>query len=239
MSRLSFLQSSKLLWKKINMSIQKECFQVLYFDRTNGNKKCRTAIKIEDISIKEVNDLEKNFCKKDPKTGIQKQIRCLACQCLIQATQTLREHLKGTYLVKDDIAHKNINFNLIAPIGSNHLEQFSTYITNPTNLVDSISANDITENVNILKKRKSTNNDDDKESNLNNEDVKKAKLEPKSTKKRPPGCEEERYTETSYYLENNLRKVVPYYFGRQDLKNNAVCCGCQCHNGNFFSDFSF
>ena len=75
--------------------------------------------------------------------------------------------------------------------------------------------------------------------NLNNEDVKKAKLEPKSTKKRPPGCEEERYTETSYYLENNLRKVVPYYFGRKDLKKNAVCCGYQCHNGNFFSIFSF
>ena len=130
---------------------------------------------------------------------------------------------------------------MIVPIGSNHLEQFSTYVTNPNNLVDSISAsNDITENVNILKKRKSANEDlNDKDSNYQNEDVKKAKLEPKSSKKRLSGYEEERYNETSYYIEDNLRKVVPYYFGRQDLKNNAVCCGCQCHNGNFFSDFSF
>ena len=112
--------------------------------------------------------------------------------------------------------HKNINSDFIVPIGSNHLEQYSTFITNPTNLVDSISAsNDITENVNILKKRKSANEDlNDKESNYQNEDVKKAKLEPKSSKKRPSGYEEERYNETSYYIEDNLRKVVPYYFGK-------------------------
>ena len=81
-------------------------------------------------------------------------------------------------------------------------------------MADTISA---TENVNVLKKRKSANDDDDEESVFKNEDVKKAKLEPKGkgTKKHPPGSEEERYKETSYYIEDNLRKVVPYYFGKQ------------------------
>ncbi|XP_069989945.1 pseudouridylate synthase RPUSD2 isoform X2 [Penaeus vannamei] len=47
---------------------------------------------------------------------------------------------------------------------------------------------------------------------LDNTDIKKAKLETKALKAKRPGFSEERYNETSYYIENGLRKVYPYYF---------------------------
>ncbi|XP_068203332.1 pseudouridylate synthase RPUSD2-like isoform X2 [Palaemon carinicauda] len=47
---------------------------------------------------------------------------------------------------------------------------------------------------------------------LDNSDIKKAKLETKALKAKRPGFSEERYNETSYYIENSLRKVYPYYF---------------------------
>jgi len=43
-------------------------------------------------------------------------------------------------------------------------------------------------------------------------DVKKAKLETKALKAKRPGFTDDRYNETSYYCENGLRKVYPYYF---------------------------
>jgi len=43
-------------------------------------------------------------------------------------------------------------------------------------------------------------------------DVKKAKLETKALKAKRPGFTDDRYNETSYYAENGLRKVYPYYF---------------------------
>lgn len=43
-------------------------------------------------------------------------------------------------------------------------------------------------------------------------DLKKAKLETKALKAKRPGFTDERYFETSYYIENRLRKVYPYYF---------------------------
>jgi len=43
-------------------------------------------------------------------------------------------------------------------------------------------------------------------------DVKKAKLETKALKAKRPGFTDDRYSETSYYVENGLRKVYPYYF---------------------------
>ncbi|XP_023031362.1 RNA pseudouridylate synthase domain-containing protein 2 [Drosophila willistoni] len=43
-------------------------------------------------------------------------------------------------------------------------------------------------------------------------DLKKAKLETKALKAKRPGFTDERYQETSYYMENGLRKVYPYYF---------------------------
>jgi len=43
-------------------------------------------------------------------------------------------------------------------------------------------------------------------------DVKKAKLETKALKAKRPGFTDDRYSETSYYVEGGLRKVYPYYF---------------------------
>ncbi|XP_055680387.1 pseudouridylate synthase RPUSD2-like isoform X2 [Lutzomyia longipalpis] len=43
-------------------------------------------------------------------------------------------------------------------------------------------------------------------------DLKKAKLETKALKAKRPGFTDERYHETSYYIESGLRKVYPYYF---------------------------
>ncbi|KAH9628978.1 hypothetical protein HF086_001888 [Spodoptera exigua] len=39
-----------------------------------------------------------------------------------------------------------------------------------------------------------------------------AKLETKALKAKRPGFTDDRYNETSYYIENGLRKVYPYYF---------------------------
>ncbi|EDW28311.1 GL19017 [Drosophila persimilis] len=61
------------------------------------------------------------------------------------------------------------------------------------------------EKVKIPEKRKTDNSDTIK-------DLKKAKLETKALKAKRPGFTDERYQETSYYIENGLRKVYPYYF---------------------------
>ncbi|XP_075213779.1 rluA pseudouridine synthase 2 [Lycorma delicatula] len=45
-----------------------------------------------------------------------------------------------------------------------------------------------------------------------NKDLKKAKLETKALKAKRPGFTDDRYNETSYYIESGLRKVYPYYF---------------------------
>ncbi|XP_073824886.1 pseudouridylate synthase RPUSD2-like isoform X2 [Musca autumnalis] len=50
------------------------------------------------------------------------------------------------------------------------------------------------------------------EDNEQIKDLKKAKLETKALKAKRPGFTDERYHETSYYIENGLRKVYPYYF---------------------------
>ncbi|KAK9738645.1 RNA pseudouridylate synthase [Popillia japonica] len=42
--------------------------------------------------------------------------------------------------------------------------------------------------------------------------LKEAKLETKALKAKRPGFTDDRYNETSYYIENGLRKVYPYYF---------------------------
>lgn len=47
---------------------------------------------------------------------------------------------------------------------------------------------------------------------LSKKDLKKAKLETKALKAKRPGFTDDRYDETSYYIENGLRKVYPYYF---------------------------
>ncbi|XP_055370718.1 pseudouridylate synthase RPUSD2-like [Condylostylus longicornis] len=48
--------------------------------------------------------------------------------------------------------------------------------------------------------------------NQSNSEFKKPKLETKDLKAKRPGFSEDRYNETSYYFENGLRKVYPYYF---------------------------
>ncbi|XP_011163395.1 RNA pseudouridylate synthase domain-containing protein 2 isoform X1 [Solenopsis invicta] len=57
----------------------------------------------------------------------------------------------------------------------------------------------------ITEKRKAEDADASK-------DLKKAKLETKALKAKRPGFTDERYNETSYYVEHGLRKVYPYYF---------------------------
>ncbi|KQS70600.1 uncharacterized protein Dere_GG10383, isoform C [Drosophila erecta] len=59
--------------------------------------------------------------------------------------------------------------------------------------------------IKVPEKRKTDDNDQIKE-------LKKAKLETKALKAKRPGFTDERYQETSYYMENALRKVYPYYF---------------------------
>ena len=39
--------------------------------------------------------LPKSFCRKDPSTGVQKMIKCLACESQIEAVDMLKAHLKG------------------------------------------------------------------------------------------------------------------------------------------------
>ncbi|XP_066903117.1 pseudouridylate synthase RPUSD2 isoform X1 [Halyomorpha halys] len=58
----------------------------------------------------------------------------------------------------------------------------------------------------ILEKRKAQDDPDI------SRELKKAKLETKALKAKRPGFTDDRYNETSYYIENGLRKVYPYYF---------------------------
>ena len=70
-------------------------FQIHYFDRTSGHKKCKLPFKSEPLPVSDVEKLEKNFCKKNPQTGVQKQFKCLPCNCRIEASVALKQHLKG------------------------------------------------------------------------------------------------------------------------------------------------
>ena len=82
---------------------------VLHFDRS-VRKKCRfpnhrqnlvdiLRTKIDETQPnsveKYVEILPKNFCKKDTRTGIQKQFECQACSCLMESLQALTAHVQG------------------------------------------------------------------------------------------------------------------------------------------------
>ena len=82
---------------------------VLHFDRT-VRKKCRFPNQRENlvstlqakIDEKQLDSVDKcieiiprNFCKKDTKTGIQKQFECQACKCLMESLQALAAHVQG------------------------------------------------------------------------------------------------------------------------------------------------
>ena len=69
--------------------------EIHYFDRTSGHKKCKLPFKVEPLPLADVEDLNKNFCKKNPETGVQKQFKCLPCVCRIEASVALKQHLKG------------------------------------------------------------------------------------------------------------------------------------------------
>ncbi len=92
-----------------------QSIDVLHFDRS-VRKKCRfpnhrenlvdilkeSEKKFEKESEKKFESIEKtleglpkNFCKKDLKTGIQKQFECQACKCLIESLLALQAHIKG------------------------------------------------------------------------------------------------------------------------------------------------
>ncbi|XP_011177484.1 pseudouridylate synthase RPUSD2 [Zeugodacus cucurbitae] len=58
----------------------------------------------------------------------------------------------------------------------------------------------------VLPEKRKADNDEQVEA------LKKARLETKALKAKRPGFSEDRYDETSYYFENGLRKVYPYYF---------------------------
>ncbi|XP_039485313.1 RNA pseudouridylate synthase domain-containing protein 2 isoform X5 [Drosophila santomea] len=57
----------------------------------------------------------------------------------------------------------------------------------------------------LAEKRKASSADDEGH-------VKKVKLDANGLKTKRPGFSDERYDETSYYFENGLRKVYPYFF---------------------------
>ena len=69
--------------------------EIHYFDRTSGHKKCKLPFKVEPLPLADVEELKKNFCKKNPETGVQKQFKCLPCVCRIEASVALKQHLKG------------------------------------------------------------------------------------------------------------------------------------------------
>ena len=166
------------------MTEVKECLQILHFDRTSGKKKCRTPFKIEELLVSDVEKMDKHFCKKHPQTGVQKQIKCLACNCQIEAAQALKDHLKG----------------------EKHAKQLATYISWIQRNKD-YSKTESATNSSAPPKRKSQ-----EESEAETE-VKKAKIDdPKALRPKPLEFNDDKYNETSYYFDGYLRKVYPYYF---------------------------
>ena len=88
-----------------------DILEIHYFDRSKGQKKkCRTPFKKEPLKLEEVENLERNFCRKDTKTGVQKQIRCLACKCQVESSDALKSHLKGNRKSQINFENRKRNF---------------------------------------------------------------------------------------------------------------------------------
>eukprot|EP00093_Oithona_nana_P013245 13245.XXX_674057_672063_1 [CDS] Oithona nana genome sequencing. len=162
-----------------------DCLQILHFDRSKGMKKCKTPFKTEPLKVIEAETLDKNFCKKNPDTGVQKQIKCLACRCQIEASSALKSHLKG----------------------DKHNKALETYVPRPVQTPKTlkISSPILASSVEPQKRKLL---DDGIE---NKSETKKPKLETKALKANR-FTEDEQYNETSYYYDANMRKVYPYYF---------------------------
>ena len=208
--------------------------EVWYFDRSKGStnigvRKKTKPCKVESISValKEISEnkrgsledgqyenleqislslLPQNFCKKDPNTGLQKQLRCQVCRCLMESPKALKCHLQS----------------------AKHAESFNAFNTD----VDSTKfgaedhKNTYTESNNEVAKQNSSyiqkgnlkRKDSNTTSKLGIGETKRAKLETKGEKNKirtdRPGFGQDKYDETSYYFEpqKGLRKVYPYYF---------------------------
>ena len=136
------------------------------------------------------------FCKKDITTGIQKQLRCKVCKCLMESTNALKSHLQS----------------------AKHVESFKNFEANAIpdeyrNAESKVKDDEINDLHNGIEKR--TN---DGTTVLQIKESKRRKLESKGEKNKRitdrPGFGQDKYDETSYYFdqEKELRKVYPYYF---------------------------
>ena len=146
--------------------------------------------------------LPQNFCKKDVKTGFQKQLRCQACKCLMESTNALKAHLQSQ--------KHNDNFDAY------HKQDTSVYSTHVDVINNSNSAIGIPTDQNFSVLGTLTNKR--KNDKITVSEHKRRKLETKGEKNKRitdrPGFGQDKYDETSYYfdLEKRLRKVYPYYF---------------------------
>ena len=94
-----------------------KAIEVWHFDRSKGStniglrkktQPCKVnaiSAELKELQTKEIvsredtnggqmilpfSSLPLNFCKKDAKTGLQKQLRCQACKCLMESTKCIK-----------------------------------------------------------------------------------------------------------------------------------------------------
>ena len=206
-----------------------KAIEVWHFDRSKGStniglrkktQPCKVnaiSAELKELQTKEIvsredtnggqmilpfSSLPLNFCKKDAKTGLQKQLRCQACKCLMESTNALKAHLNSQK--HQDNFHDYEKYD--CPDENSKLTRNSN--------VDDLGNNCSDTNSSSLKamslKRKY-----DKIPVL---DEKRRKTETKGERNKKitdrPGFGQDKYDETSYYFdfEKSLRKVYPYYF---------------------------
>ena len=169
------------------------------YDNLKNTANCQSKCSVTETSL---SLLPKDFCKKDSKTGIQKQLKCLACKCLIECTNALKSHLQSakhtanaSHLTKKKIdISTNISQNIAHDCDTHSLE----ILTLPFDKCSS-------------KREKNSSFSEKKQ-------YKRRKVESKGDKNKRitdrPGFGQEKYNETSYYFDpvKKLRRVYPYYF---------------------------
>ena len=198
--------------------------EVWHFDRSKGftnlGKKAKPS-KTEPVSLilKELYDnfnnarngqdpqsvtetslslLPKDFCKKDTKTGIQKQLKCLACKCLIECTNALKSHLQSAKHIANVLHLTQKKIDIGTKISQNCDKHSLETLTLPSDKYSS-------------KREQNSSFPQDKP-------YKRRKVESKGDKNKRitdrPGYGQEKYDETSYYFDpvKKLRRVYPYYF---------------------------
>ena len=146
--------------------------------------------------------LPKDFCKKDTKTGIQKQLKCLACKCLIECTNALKSHLQSAKHVANALHLTQKKIDIGTKISPNIAQNCDK---------QSLETLTITFDTCSSKREKRSSFSEDKQ-------YKRRKVESKGDKNKRitdrPGFGQEKYNETSYYFDpvKKLRRVYPYYF---------------------------